>query len=36
MQTYKYILQKPFEAITVLIRRDGILKELVINTISIR
>lgn len=36
MQAYKYILQKPFEAVSVLIRRDGILKELTINTISIR
>lgn len=36
MQTYKYILQRPFESIKVLIKRDGALKELVINTISIR
>jgi C-terminal processing protease CtpA/Prc len=36
MQVYKYILQKPFEAIPVMIKRDGVLKELTINTISIR
>ena len=36
MQVYKYILQKPFEAIKVLIKRDGILKELTLNTVSIR
>ena len=36
MQVYKAILQKPFEAINVLIKRDGVLKELVINTVSIR
>jgi Aspartyl protease/PDZ domain len=36
MQVYKTILQKPYEAIHVLIRRDGALKELTINTISIR
>jgi len=36
MQLYKNILQKPFESVKVLIRRDGILKELTINTISIR
>jgi len=36
MQVYKYILQKPFETVKVLIKRDGVLKELVINTISIR
>ncbi len=36
MQTYKYILQKPFETIKVLVRRDGVLKELTISTISIR
>ena len=36
MQLYKTILQKPYEAVSVLIRRSGILKELSINTISIR
>lgn len=36
MQLYKNILQKPFESVKVLIRRDGILKELTIHTISIR
>jgi len=36
MQAYKYILQKPYESIKVLIRRDGVLKELTINTVSIR
>ncbi len=36
MQAYKYILQKPYETIKVLVKRDGILKELTINTISIR
>lgn len=36
MQVYKNMLQKPFESIKVLIRRDGILKELTLNTISIR
>lgn len=36
MQVYKNILQKPFEAVKVLIKRDGILKELTINTVSIR
>jgi hypothetical protein len=36
MQAYKYMLQKPFEAVSVLIRRNGVLKELVLNTISIR
>ena len=36
MQVYKAILQKPWEAITVLVRRDGIIKELTINTKSIR
>jgi len=36
MQVYKNILQKPYEAIKVLIQRDGNLKELTINTISIR
>lgn len=36
MQAYKNILQKPFESIKVLIRRDTILKELTLNTVSIR
>jgi hypothetical protein len=35
IQAYKNILQKPFETIKVLVRRDGILKELTINTASI-
>lgn len=36
MQVYKTILQKPWDAIPVLIKRDGLLKELTINTVSIR
>ena len=36
MQLYKNLLQKPFESVIVLIRRNGGLKELTINTISIR
>jgi len=36
MQVYKAILQRPYEAIPIIIKRDGILKELTINTISIR
>lgn len=36
LQTYKSILQKPFESVKVLIKRDSILKELTINTVSIR
>ncbi|MEP7236422.1 MAG: aspartyl protease family protein [Ferruginibacter sp.] len=36
MQAYKYILQKPFESIKVLVRRDGALRELTLNTVSIR
>lgn len=36
MQVYKTILQKPYESIHVIIKRDGILKELTLNTISIR
>ncbi len=36
MQLYKDILQKPFETIKVLVKRDGVLKELTINTLSIR
>ncbi len=35
MQVYKYILQKPYEAIPVIIKRNGILKEITLNTISI-
>lgn len=36
MQVYKALLQKPYESVKVLIKRDGVLKELTINTISIR
>ena len=36
IQTYKNMLQKPFEAIKVIVKRDGVLKVLTINTISIR
>jgi hypothetical protein len=36
MQVYKTILQKPFEVVNVLIRRDSLLKEISISTISIR
>jgi hypothetical protein len=36
MQVYKNILQKPFETVKVLVKRDGALKELTLNTISIR
>jgi PDZ domain/Aspartyl protease len=36
MQVYKAILQRPYETIPILIRRDGVLKELTLNTISIR
>ena len=36
MQVYKNILQKPLESVRVLVKSDGILKELIINTISIR
>lgn len=36
MQVYKNLLQKPFETIHVLIRRDGLLKEITMNTVSIR
>ncbi len=36
MQLYKSFLQKPFESVKVLVRRDGILKELTLNTVSIR
>lgn len=36
IQVYKNMLQKPFETIKVIVLRDGIVKELTINTISIR
>jgi hypothetical protein len=36
LQLYKTMLQKPFEYIKVIVRRDGLLKELTIYTISIR
>ncbi len=36
MQVYKAILQRPYEAVSIIIRRDSVLKELTINTISIR
>lgn len=36
MQAYKNILQKPFERVKILIRRDGVLMELTLNTVSIR
>lgn len=37
MQTYKNMLQRPFESIRVLVKREsGELKELTLNTISIR
>ena len=36
MQTYKYMLQRPYESIKVLIKREGVIKELTINTLSIR
>jgi hypothetical protein len=36
MQVYKAILQKAYESIKVIVKRAGILKELTINTISIR
>lgn len=35
MQVYKYLLQRPYEAVKVLIKRDGVLKELTINTAAI-
>ncbi len=35
IQTYKDILQKPNETIKVIVIRDGVLKELILNTISI-
>lgn len=36
IQVYKNMLQKPFETIKVIVIREGIVKELIINTISIR
>lgn len=36
MQVYKNILQRPYESIKILIRREGILKELTMNTARIR
>jgi hypothetical protein len=36
MMVYKTMLQKPYESIKVLIKRDGVLKELTLNTVSIR
>jgi hypothetical protein len=36
MQVYKALLQKPYESVKVLIKRDGVLKEITLNTISIR
>lgn len=36
MQVYKAILQRPYEAVSIIIKRDSVLKELSINTISIR
>ena len=36
MQVYKTILQKPFEAVHVIVKRGIVLKELIINTVSIR
>ncbi|HQW91901.1 MAG: aspartyl protease family protein [Chitinophagaceae bacterium] len=36
MQLYKNMLQKPFESIKILVRRAGLLKELTLNTVSIR
>ena len=36
MQVYKAILQRPYESIPILIKRDGLLKEMNIYTISIR
>lgn len=36
LQAYKQILQRPFESIKIIVRRNGSLKELTINTISIR
>ena len=36
MQVYKAILQRPYESLPVIIKRDSVLKELTIKTISIR
>ncbi len=36
MQVYKAMLQKPYESVSVLVRRGSILKELTLNTVSIR
>lgn len=36
IQVYKEMLQKPYEAIKVLVTRNGVVNELIINTISIR
>jgi PDZ domain/Aspartyl protease len=36
MQLYKTILQKPYETVSVIIKRGTVLKELAISTISIR
>lgn len=36
LQVYKAILQKPYESVKVLVKRDGVLKELTLNTVSIR
>ncbi len=36
MQIYKAMLQRPYESVKVLVKRDGVLKELTMNTVSIR
>lgn len=36
LQVYKQIIQRPFETIHIIIRRDGVLKDLTMNTVSIR
>ena len=36
IQTYKDILQTPYVTVKVIVRRGGLLKELIIDTISIR
>ena len=36
MQAYKQLLQRPFETIHIIVKRDGMLKELTLNTVSIR
>ena len=36
MQAYKFMLQIPFEEVKVIVRRDSLIKELTLNTISIR